>query len=77
MDRKVATEKGVELLVKMGLEDRMSAFPVDLSGGQQQRVAIARALIHNPKLIVCDEPTSALDGETGHKIMELCQKSSP
>jgi putative ABC transport system ATP-binding protein len=74
MDRKVATEKGMELLVEMGLEDRRNAFPAGLSGGQQQRVAIARALVHNPKLIVCDEPTSALDGETGHKIMQLVKK---
>lgn len=71
MERKIATEKGVELLEKMGLGDRAMAFPTALSGGQQQRVAIARALIHNPRLIVCDEPTSALDGVTGHKIMEL------
>ena len=74
MDRNVATEKGKELLVEMGLKDRMNAFPAGLSGGQQQRVAIARALVHNPRLIVCDEPTSALDGETGHKIMELVKK---
>lgn len=74
VDRQVATEKGRELLVEMGIEDRSNAFPAGLSGGQQQRVAIARALIHNPKLIVCDEPTSALDGDTGHKIMQLLKK---
>lgn len=71
MDRKEAAEKGFELLIKMGMEDRALAFPSALSGGQQQRVAIARALIHNPRLIICDEPTSALDGETGQKIMEI------
>lgn len=74
IDRKVATAKGAELLIEMGLEDRKDALPADLSGGQQQRVAIARALIHNPKLIVCDEPTSSLDGDTGSKIMELVKK---
>jgi putative ABC transport system ATP-binding protein len=74
MDRKLATQKGSELLEQMGLGDRTTAFPEDLSGGQQQRVAIARAMIHNPRLIVCDEPTSALDGETGHKIMELMKR---
>lgn len=71
MDRHLATEKGAELLGKVGLEDKTNVLPANLSGGQQQRVAIARALIHNPRLIVCDEPTSALDGATGHKIMEI------
>lgn len=74
MDHRLASEKGSELLEKMGLGKRTTSFPANLSGGQQQRVAIARALIHNPRLIVCDEPTSALDGETGHKIMELLKK---
>lgn len=74
MDHKLATQKGSELLDKMGLGDRITAFPPNLSGGQQQRVAIARALIHNPRLIVCDEPTSALDSETGHKVMELMKR---
>lgn len=71
MDRKLATERGAELLGKVGLEDKTNVLPANLSGGQQQRVAIARALIHNPRLIVCDEPTSALDGTTGHMIMEI------
>jgi putative ABC transport system ATP-binding protein len=60
-----------ELLVKMGMGDRMNNLPGNLSGGQQQRVAIARALIHRPHLLVCDEPTSALDAKTGHTILEL------
>ncbi len=74
IERHIATERGAELIGRMGLGDRVNAYPADLSGGQQQRVAIARAMIHNPRLIVCDEPTSALDGDTGHKIMELVKK---
>ncbi|MEB3701998.1 ABC transporter ATP-binding protein [Candidatus Bealeia paramacronuclearis] len=69
--RKEATERGAEVLDKLGLGDRVESFPANLSGGQQQRVAIGRALVHNPRLIVCDEPTSALDGSTGYKIMEI------
>ena len=60
-----------DLLVKMGMEDRMDSLPAKLSGGQQQRAAIARALVHHPHLLVCDEPTSALDAKTGHTILEL------
>lgn len=46
-----------EILVKVGLEDRLKNFPSQLSGGEQQRVAIARAIAKNPKLLLCDEPT--------------------
>lgn len=70
-NRVQANLRAEELLVKVGLKDKVRAFPSELSGGQQQRVAIARALAHNPRLIVCDEPTSALDHTTGGEIMEL------
>jgi putative ABC transport system ATP-binding protein len=69
--RRKALGVSIELLKRMGMGDRVNAFPTKLSGGQQQRVAIARALVHHPRLLVCDEPTSALDAKTGHTIMEI------
>jgi putative ABC transport system ATP-binding protein len=69
--RRQALAKAEEMLIKVGLKERIKTLPSQMSGGQQQRVAIARALVHEPKLVVCDEPTSALDGETGKRVMEL------
>lgn len=69
--RKEAIRRSKEMLIRVGLEDRMYALPTQLSGGQKQRVAIARALVHEPKILVCDEPTSALDHETGQKILQI------
>ena len=60
-----------ELLKKMGLSDRESAYPYQLSGGQQQRVSIARALAMNPKILFFDEPTSALDPELTGEILKV------
>ena len=60
-----------ELLKKMGLSDRESAYPYQLSGGQQQRVSIARALAINPKILFFDEPTSALDPELTGEILRV------
>ena len=62
-----------EILIKVGLEDRLKNFPSQLSGGEQQRVAIARAIAKNPKLLLCDEPTGALDYKTGKQILKLLQ----
>ena len=56
-----ARQKGIELLNRVGLGDKLDSYPGSLSGGQQQRVAIARALAMNPEVMLFDEPTSALD----------------
>jgi len=74
--RAEAHSRAREILVHVGLEDKLKVLPGDLSGGQQQRVAIARALVHSPKLIVCDEPTSALDADTGRLVMEVLRQTA-
>jgi polar amino acid transport system ATP-binding protein len=67
-------EKGLQLLKKVGLEDKANAYPSSLSGGQKQRVAIARALAMEPKIMLFDEPTSALDPEMVGEVLEVMKQ---
>jgi polar amino acid transport system ATP-binding protein len=69
MSRQAATEKALDLLKQVGLEDKRDAYPAQLSGGQQQRVAIARALAMEPEIMLFDEPTSALDPELVGEVL--------
>ncbi|AGK52295.1 amino acid ABC transporter ATP-binding protein [Bacillus sp. 1NLA3E] len=64
-------QRSNELLEKIGLSDRGSAYPANLSGGQKQRVAIARALMMNPEILLFDEPTSALDPELTGEVLQV------
>ena len=66
-----ANKKSIELLKKVGLEDKAEVFPSSLSGGQKQRVAIARALAMDPEAILFDEPTSALDPEMVGEVLQV------
>ena len=68
---KDAREKAIELLKRIGLEEKADAYPSSLSGGQKQRVAIVRSLAMDPDVILFDEPTSALDPEMVGEVLEL------
>ncbi|TCC36190.1 amino acid ABC transporter ATP-binding protein [Kribbella speibonae] len=70
-DRTPARARAIELLTRVGLADKVDAYPRQLSGGQQQRVAIARALAMRPKLMLFDEPTSALDPELVGEVLDV------
>ena len=69
-----AVETAMDLLQRVGLKEKASAYPSQLSGGQQQRVAIARALAMKPKVMLFDEPTSALDPEMVTEVLDVMKK---
>jgi polar amino acid transport system ATP-binding protein len=69
--RDEAVGRAMALLERVGLADKVPAYPNQLSGGQQQRVAIARALAMQPKLMLFDEPTSALDPELVGEVLDV------
>ena len=74
VDRKAARAEAERLLTRVGLADKIDAYPAQLSGGQQQRVAIARALAMQPKLMLFDEPTSALDPELVGEVLDVMRQ---
>jgi putative ABC transport system ATP-binding protein len=70
ISRKAMREKATEMLVRVGLEERMHFVPTKVSGGERQRAAIARALVNEPAIILADEPTGSVDTETGTVILD-------
>lgn len=71
IDKEKRNQRAIDVLNKVGLQDRISFKPSQLSGGQKQRVAIARALCMNPDIMLFDEPTSALDPEMIKEVLEV------
>ncbi|MBO4425166.1 MAG: amino acid ABC transporter ATP-binding protein [Spirochaetales bacterium] len=74
MDKAEAEKKALQLLERVGLGDRASAYPIQLSGGQKQRVAIVRALMMEPEVMLFDEPTSALDPEMVGEVLAVIKE---
>ena len=71
MDSTAAEQKAMNLLKRLGIQDRALHKPTQLSGGEQQRVAVARALINDPKIIFADEPSGNLDSENADQLHDL------
>jgi putative glutamine transport system ATP-binding protein len=74
LSKKVARERAVALLQKVGIPEKADEHPAQLSGGQQQRVAIARALAMDPRVMLFDEPTSALDAEMIREVLDVMRE---
>jgi ABC-type lipoprotein export system ATPase subunit len=70
ISRKAMRERATEMLVRVGLADRMNFLPTKVSGGERQRAAIARALVNDPSIILADEPTGSVDTDTGKAILD-------
>ena len=74
LSEREARERATEMLVRVGLADRLDHHPSQLSGGQQQRVAIARALINRPPVLFADEPTGNLDSKTSEEVLQMFER---